>query len=547
HVFDVIAHGKLATPPGQRVFSPVLLNSAPEVYEFRTKLAPGEHRFSAAYLNDFADPENKNPNLRDRNLIIEHLEIVSLSEPAQLPKRPEPIERLFAKAATPAPATGLSGLFGRKSPAPLPADQARGIVAEFARRAWRRPVEASEVDELMRLYTATAAEGDSFEAAVKLPLQAVLVSPHFLFRGEVSAAAPAVAAAGNKSGLGRPVGEFALASRLSYFLWSSTPDDELLDLASRGALRKNLDAQVNRMLASPKAQALVNNFAGQWLEIRNLKFVEPDKKLFAGFDDALRTAMKSETEMFFDYIARQDRSVLEFLTADYTFANERLAKHYDLPDITGDEFRRVSLADTARRGVLTQGSVLTITSNPTRTSPVKRGKWVLENLLGTPPPPPPPNVPELPNDGKVVTGSLRHQMEEHRANPTCASCHARMDPIGFGLENFDAIGAFRTKDGEFPVDAGGKLSTGESFATASELIGILSEKRRDQFIRNLSEKMLIYSLGRGIERTDRPAVDQIMQGVASGGYRFSSLIHAIVKSVPFDQQRVDAPAPLASR
>ncbi|MEO6569451.1 MAG: DUF1592 domain-containing protein [Opitutaceae bacterium] len=548
HVFDVIAHGKLATPPGQRVFSPVLLNAAPEVYEFRTKLSPGEHRFSAAYINDFADPENKNPNLRDRNLVIEHLEIASLSEPAELPKRPDPIESLFAKAATPASAPGFSGLFGRKS-SPAPAEQARVIVGEFARRAWRRPVEASEVDDLMRLYTATIAEGESFEAAVKLPLQAVLVSPHFLFRGEVPRTpSPANIGIGTNTPVrARPIGEFALASRLSYFLWSSMPDDELLDLAGRGTLRQNLESQVRRMLASPKAQALVNNFAGQWLEIRNLKFVEPDKKLFTNFDDALRAAMKTETEMFFEYIVRQDRSVLEFLTADYTFVNERLAKHYELPNVTGDEFRRVSLSDTARRGVLTQGSVLTITSNPTRTSPVKRGKWVLENLLGTPPPPPPPNVPELANDGRVVTGSLRHQMEEHRANPTCASCHSRMDPIGFGLENFDATGAFRTKDGEFPVDAGGKLSTGESFANASELIGILSEKRRGLFIRNLSEKMLIYSLGRGIERTDRPAVDQIMKGVAEGGFRFSSLIQAIVKSVPFDQERVETPAPLAAR
>ena len=550
HVFDVIAHGKLATPPGQRVFSPVLLNAAPEVYEFRTKLSPGEHRFSAAYINDFADPENKNPNLRDRNLVIEHLEIASLAEPAELPKRPEPIERLFAKAAAPVSAPGFFGVFGRKSP-PAPAEQARVIVAEFARRAWRRPVEASEVDELMNLYTATAAEGESFAAAVKLPLQAVLVSPHFLFRGEVASSSstlPVNTGGGtNPAVRARPIGEFALASRLSYFLWSSMPDDELLDLAGRGALRKNLASQVRRMLASPKAQALVNNFAGQWLEIRNLKFVEPDKKLFANFDDGLRVAMKTETEMFFEHIARQDRSVLELLTADYTFVNERLAKHYGLPNVTGDEFRRVSLSDTPRRGVLTQGSVLTITSNPTRTSPVKRGKWVLENLLGTPPPPPPPNVPELANDGKVVTGSLRHQMEEHRANPTCASCHSRMDPIGFGLENFDAIGAFRTKDGEFPVDAGGKLSTGESFANASELIGILSEKRRDLFLRNLSEKMLIYSLGRGIQRTDRPAVDRIMKGVAENGFRFSSLIQAIVTSVPFDQERVESPAPLASR
>jgi hypothetical protein len=257
--------------------------------------------------------------------------------------------------------------------------------------------------------------------------------------------------------------------------------------------------------------------------------------------------MREETELFFNHILRQDRSVLEFLTADYTFVNERLAKHYGLSGVTGDEFRQVSLAGTPRRGVLTQASVLTITSNPTRTSPVKRGKWVLEDLLGTPPPPPPPNVPDLPNDGKPVSGTLRQQMEEHRTNPTCASCHARMDPIGFGLENFDAIGAFRTKDGEFPVDAAGKLSTGESFASAAELTAILSDKRRENFIRNLSEKMLIYALGRGIERTDRPAIERIMKDVATSGYRFSALIEAVVQSVPFDRQRVEAPASVAAR
>ena len=545
--FDVLAPAKLAPPPGQRVFSMVLLNAAPQIYEFKTRLTPGEHRFSAAFVNDFADPENKNPNLRDRNLIIDHLEIAGLSEPARLAARPELIRRLFTQAAAPPAQSGISGMFarmmGNQPPVPAPNAQARVIVGEFARRAWRRPVEAGELDDLMRLYATTTAEGESFEAGVKLALQAVLVSPHFLFRGEI----PTGTVVALTPVRARPVGEFALASRLSYFLWSSMPDDELLDLASRGTLRQNLDVQLRRMLASPKARALVTNFAGQWLEIRNLKFVEPDKKLFPGFDEGLRTAMRDETEAFFEHIMRQDRSVLEFLTADYTFVNERLAKHYGLPGVTGDELRQVSLASTPRRGVLTQASVLTITSNPTRTSPVKRGKWVLEDLLGTPPPPPPPVVPELPNDGKPVTGTLRHQMEEHRANPTCASCHARMDPIGFGLENFDAIGAFRTKDGEFPVDAAGKLSSGEAFTTAAELTKILSDKKRENFIRNLAEKMLIYSLGRGIERTDRPAVDQIMKEVAASGYRFSALVGAVVKSVPFDRQRTENAVALAAK
>lgn len=541
-LFDVNAPAKQKLLPDQRIFSAVLLDAIPQVYEYRVKLPLGEHRFSAAFVNDFADPEAKNPNLRDRNLFIDHLEVASLSDPAQLPTKPEPIQRLFAKAATPAASGFFARLGGKPAAAPAPAVQARTIVSEFARRAWRRPVEAAEIDELMRLYTAATAEGASLEAAVKLPLQAVLVSPFFLFRGETL---PAVASTSGPV-TARPVSEIALASRLSYFLWSSMPDDELLDLAERGALRQNLDAQVRRMLASPKAGALVANFAGQWLETRNLKFVAPDKKLFPDFDDALRAAMGRETETFFDHIVRQDRSVLEFLTADYTFVNERLAKHYGLKDVTGDDFRRVSLAGTPRRGVLTHASVLTITSTPTRTSPVKRGKWVLEDLLGTPPPPPPPDVPELVSEGKPITGTLRQQMEQHRGNPTCASCHARMDPIGFGLENFDAIGAYRAKDGDLPVDSSGKLVSGEAFGTAAELTGILADKKRENFVRNLSEKMLIYSLGRGVERADRPAVDRIMKELAAGDYRFSSLILATVKSVPFDMQRVDTTS-LAAR
>jgi hypothetical protein len=539
HTFDVLAPAKLVPIEGQRVFSAVLLNAIPQVYEYRLKLPAGTHRLAAAFINDFADPENKNPNLRDRNLIIDYLEVASLTDPAKLPAKPDPIQQLYAKAATPPRQTGVLGLFakisGRKSPVPAPAAQARTIIADFTRRAWRRPVEPAEVDSLMKLYSSAAAEGGSFDASVKYALQAVLVSPYFLFRGETTPAARLASA----PVLGRPVGEIALASRLSYFLWSSMPDDELLDLAERGALRQNLDAQVRRMLASPKAHALVTNFAGQWLEIRNLKYVAPDSKLFPGFDEDLRDSMQKETETFFEYVMRQDRSIMDFVNADYTFVNERMAKFYGMPNVTGDEFRQVSLVGTPRRGVLTQASVLTITSTPTRTSPVKRGKWVLEDLLGTPPPPPPPDVPPLAADSKQVTGTLRHQMEEHRANPVCASCHARMDPIGFGLENFDAIGAWRDKDGGVVVDPSGKLTTGESFNGATDLIGILSDRKRDSFVRNFSEKLLIYSLGRGVERYDRPALDQIVKNVQGGGYRFSSVVLAVVKSVPFDQQRTE--------
>ena len=544
--FDVLAPAALKPPPGQRVFSLVLLNAAPQVYEFQVELPAGDHALSVAFPNEFEDPENPNPNLRRRDLLVGYIELAGLTEPATLPPRPAPIQRLFAAAASQPSSTGvLPRLNSRLAAPPPPAEQARFILGAFARRAWRRPVAPAEVNALMGLYNSAVAGGASFDSGVKFALQATLVSPYFLFRGEVPSGA--TARLESASVLSRPVGEIALASRLSYFLWSSAPDDELLGLAEQGRLRRNLDAQIRRMLASPKAGALETNFAGQWLEIRNLKFAEADKKMFPQFDEELRADMQKETETFFDYIMRQDRSILEFINADYTFINERLALFYGIAGVTGEEFRRVSLVGTPRRGVMTQASVLTVTSTPTRTSPVKRGKWVLEDILGTPPPPPPPTgVPALPIDSHAVTGTMREQMVQHRADPVCASCHARMDPIGLGLENFDAIGRWRTMDGAAPVDPAGKLISGESFNSAIELIAILADKKRDHVVRNLSEKMLTYALGRGIEPYDRPAIDLIMKETAAGGYRFSSLVTAVAKSVPFDRQRAET-APLAVR
>jgi hypothetical protein len=378
------------------------------------------------------------------------------------------------------------------------------------------------------------ADSGSFENSIQITLQAVLVSPHFLFRGEFQPEP------GNPKRL-HPIDDFALASRLSYFLWSSMPDDELFRQAERGRLRRNLESQVRRMLRDPKASAFVENFAGQWLQLRNLDLVTPDAKQFPDFDEDLRKAMRKETEMFFGYILREDRSVLEFIDANYTFANERLARFYGVPGLKGHAFRRVSLKDSRRGGLLTQASILTITSNPTRTSPVKRGKWVLENLLGTPPPPPPPNVPEL-KEGKeaVLSGTLRQRMEQHRANPNCASCHARMDPIGFGFENYDAIGAWREKDGEFSIEASGKLVSGESFNGAAEFKRILLKQKRDEFVRCLTEKLLTYALGRGLEYYDRCAVDQITKNLAANRYKLSSLVVEVIKSAPFQMRRGEA-------
>ncbi|MDZ4820232.1 MAG: DUF1592 domain-containing protein, partial [Planctomycetota bacterium] len=370
----------------------------------------------------------------------------------------------------------------------------------------------------------------------------VLVSPHFLFRVEHD---PPNA----KPGSIIPVSDLQLASRLSYFLWSSMPDEELLTLAESGELRKEdkLHKQVRRMLKDPKSNALAKNFAGQWLEIRRLNNLTPDKNTYPAFDQALRDAMLTETEMFFTAIIAEDRSLLEFLDADYTYLNERLAKHYGIDGITGDHFRRVSLrsdsaADAAMRarrgGILTHASILSVTSNPTRTSPVKRGKWVLDNILGTPPADPPPNVPELKDGEKQqLSGSLKQRLEQHRSNAACASCHREMDPIGFGLENFDGIGAWREKDGKHEIDAAGKLSGGRKFDGPAQLRQILQASQQ-QFIRCLSERMLTYALGRGVEESDEGTVMRIAQQVEKNEFRFTSLVLAIVDSPPFQMQRV---------
>ena len=522
--FDVLAPATMQPLPKQNVFSLALLVPAPAVYEFRTRLAPGPHRFAAAFVNEFADPQNENPNLRDRSLVLQNLEVANLSEPVITPEKPEPIEQLFQPFAP------------KTTPKPV---SAREILTRFTRRAWRRPAAPAELDRLMKLYATARGQGDSFEAGVKLALKAVLVSPHFLFIGETS---PAASQGGPALSPGpQALDDFALASRLSYFLWSSMPDDELLDLAERGAVRSHLKAQVKRMLASPKSRALVENFAGQWLQIRSLETFQPDRKLFPDFDPGLRGAMQRETELFFEHVLREDRSVFDFLTGNYTFVNGRLAKFYGLPGIRGDDFQQVSLAGTPRVGVLTHASVLTLTSNPTRTSPVKRGKWVLDNLLGTPPPPPPPDIPELDDKSRHLKGTLREQLEQHRTNPTCASCHARMDPIGFGLENFDAIGAWRDKDGDAPIDAAGRLASGEKFSGASDLATLLAQKRRFEFLHCLADRMLTYALGRGVEYYDRPALDQIRQRVEQNGDKFSALVLAVTESYPFQMRRGDLP------
>ena len=370
----------------------------------------------------------------------------------------------------------------------------------------------------------------------------MLVSPHFLFRVELDdlvRVEPDDRAHGDAPA--QTINDFELATRLSYFLWNTMPDDELFALAEKTALRNpgELEKQVRRMLADAKSRALVDQFAAQWLHLRSLEIVSPNPKQFPAFDPDLRAAMRRETEECFAHVIREDRSVLELLDADYTFVNERLAAHYGIAGVSGEEFRQVSTAGTPRGGLLTQASILTVTSNPTRTSPVKRGRWVLEQLLGAPPPPPPPNVPELKENAVDSTASLRVRMEQHRANVSCAACHARMDPLGFGLENFDAIGAWRDKDGETPIDASGTLPSGDSFNGPIELKGVL-RARAGQFRRCLAEKMLTYAIGRGVERYDRRAIAGITRAIEADGDKFSRLVLAIVESQPFQMRRATA-------
>ena len=415
------------------------------------------------------------------------------------------------------------------------------ILSALARRAFRRPIDATagDLEILQTAYAAGRADGD-FEAGIERALQQLLVSPEFLFRVEADLAAAASSASTYR------LGDLELASRLSFFLWSSVPDEALLAAAADGVLSDPavLDRQVRRMLLDDRARALTDNFVGQWLQLRNLDAMRPSQVLFADFDEGLRAAFRRETELFFESIVREDRSVLDRLVADYTFVNDRLARHYGMPQVQGSHFRRVDVVDEYRGGLLGHGSILTITSHPVRTSPVFRGKWILTNILGTPPPDPPPNVPPLPDKGGAYAGttpSMRERMAAHRENPACASCHAMIDPLGFGLERFDPVGRLREVDEQYlPIDASGMLPDGTSFNGVAELRAALV-RRPDRFVGTLTEKLLTYALGRGLEYYDMPAVRAIVREAAASDYRFSTLILGIVKSLPFRERSTATP------
>ncbi|MEX2142111.1 MAG: DUF1592 domain-containing protein [Pirellulales bacterium] len=531
-------------------------------YKTKVKASRGAAKISVAYLNDYSktkDEVEKGERPGDRNLYVQYVELqgplgldpdtlpeshkrIMICTPA--PERPiiirprrRPMNEVDREAARKRrDEARRQAERDRESRTEGRVDCARKIIANFAERAFRRPLADEEVDRLMEFWKACDKDGQPFERGIQVALSAVLVSPHFLYRIEGE---PAADSPGNSYALN----DFELATRLSYFLWSTMPDQELYDLAKRGALRQdsNLEAQVRRMLRDPKAESLVENFGGQWLQTRRLAAMTPDKELFPSFDESLREAMQQETDLFFAAVMREDRTLLNFIDADFTFLNERLAKHYEIEGVHGEEFQKVQLADDQpamrrRGGILTMASVLVMTSNPTRTSPVKRGKYVLENLLGTPPPPPPPDVPELAEGGAELRGTLKQRMEQHRSNAACAVCHTRMDAIGFGLENFDALGAWRDKDGPHGIDAAGQLSAGKAFNGPEELKKLLAAKP-GLFVRCLTDRMLTYALGRGLEEFDECTIERIAQATEKNEYRFSGLVIEIVRSDAFQKKR----------
>jgi Protein of unknown function (DUF1592)/Protein of unknown function (DUF1588)/Protein of unknown function (DUF1587)/Protein of unknown function (DUF1585)/Protein of unknown function (DUF1595)/Planctomycete cytochrome C len=490
------------------------------VYEVKLPLTKGNHRAAVTIINPLKDKDGK-----ERTLNVDYF---YLSGPADM--RSETHKRLLACDST-------------KSKR----DQTKEILQRFATRAFRRPATAEEVERLVKLVEASEAAKMKPEAAIQLAMQAVLVSPKFLFRIELDDRPD--------SNDPHPIGEYPLASRLSYFLWASMPDAELFDLAAKKQLSTNLDAQVKRMLKDPKAKTLVDNFVMQWLQLKRLSTLSPDQKMFKDFNEQLRSAMVTETRMFFEELVREDRSILDIIDGNYTYLNGRLSGLYGIADTKGsdwnnklktpgskeipwEEFVRVELPKNhARGGILTQASILTVTSNPTRTSPVKRGRWVLEQVLGTPPPPPPPEVPELKEDKDAISsGSLRKRMEEHRKNVACAGCHQKMDDMGFAFENFNAIGGYRWKDGDFDIDPAGVLPDGAKFKNPQELKSILKGKS-DLISRNLAEKMLIYATGRGLEWYDNRTLDAIVAGTRKGDFKFSALVAEVVKSDPFRLRR----------
>jgi len=498
-----------------RTFDVKADRSAPGTYLMprAVALSKGKHVLTVTFLNDFFDPKGP-PKKRDRNLYVNE---IAYRGPLGL--LPTDLPASHKKIITCNPGSGRSVQYCTEK-----------IFKQFAERAFRRPVSRQELKPIVELVNATVKSGRTFEQGIQVGIQAILVSPHFLFR--IEGIQNTVQSRSNGV---QKVNQYEIASRLSYFLWSSMPDETLFELAAQGRLDnpRTLQVQVKRMLNDPKSSAFVKNFAGQWLNLRNLEDLSPDPKKFRGFNSQLKNDMRRETEEFFSYIMKEDRSVIEFINADYTFMNERLAKFYGNNRVKGESFQKVNLDKTKRAGLITQASILTLTSNPGRTSPVKRGKWIMENILGTPPPAPPPNVPELEESASAKpNATLREQLAIHRKIAGCAACHDLMDPLGLGFENFNAVGSWREKEGRKKIDSSGLLPDGQTFNGPIELITIL-EKQKQGFCRSLTEKMLTYAIGRGIEFYDKCAIDEITTNFTAKGYRFSALVTEIVLSDPF--------------
>jgi len=486
--------------------------------EMRLYLPEGDHVFRAAFLNDgyVAQFTNAKEAYDDKkNKFIGAMTFVG--------PYPSKVERASRRAILICDPSGGQACVEK-------------IVANLAHRAYRRPVTKAEIAGLMKFAALAKAQGQSTEQGIQLALEAVLVSPEFLFRIERDPNP-------TDAGTAHRLSDVEFANRLSYFLWSSMPDAELLALAESNRLHEPaiLDAQLSRMMTDAKAAAFADNFAGQWLEVRNLDEISPDPKKFPAWTLELKEDFRTETRLFFQYILSENRPLTDFVQAKYTFLNESLAKFYGITGVKGSDFRKVDLDTDQRGGILTQGSVLAVSSYPNRTSPTIRGKYILNNLLGAPPQPPPPDVPLL-DDSKVGSDvSLRKQLEAHRANAVCASCHSKMDVLGFGLENYDAIGKWRTADGKFPIDVGGTMPNGKSFSTAAGMRGILLDSM-PEVARCLTEKIMTYALGRGIEPYDKRAVDQIVKDLAADGYHFQTLIHEAVTSLPFQSRRGESAA-----
>ncbi|MDP1560934.1 MAG: DUF1592 domain-containing protein [Pirellulaceae bacterium] len=495
-------------------------HETPTPFAQKHRLKAGSHRLVVAFENDYYledGPEGK----KDRNLLLRRAKVVG---PAEFGNQVSEAHRQF--------------FFVYPSKREHESEAAKQLLSVWSSRFYRRPSSAAEVDALFRIYSNVRAEGGSFEFGMQVAAQAMLVSPKFLYK--VERPAPT-------DGSPRPLTNYELATNLSYFIWGTTPDPALLETATKKDLQDLtiLRAEARRLLKSPKAEALVQGFFSQWLQLRALENQSRDPQLFPGVDLVLLSDMQRETQLFCWDMVRRDRSVLELLSADFTYVNERLAKHYGdvgAAPADGSEFFRVTLPRSRRGGLLTQGSILTVTSNPSRTSPVRRGRWIMENLLGTPPPPAAPDV--MPLESQQLVGTLRQRMEQHRLDPNCAACHQMMDPLGFALENFDAVGRWRDSDNGEPIDASGELPTGENFTGVQQLQTILLEQKREAFLRCLTQKMLIYALGRGLRYEDQCTVNDIVKRLSASDHRFSELVLGIVESVPFRQRQklLDDPA-----